>query len=80
MTLRGSGISEEDLPYVFEPLYRGGCGADIRRKSSNGAGLGLAVSRELVERMGGRISAEARNGGGTRVRIELPEVGRDAPE
>lgn len=35
-----SGISEGDLPYVFEPLYRGGYGADVRQERSNGAGLG----------------------------------------
>lgn len=38
----GSGISEEDLPYIFEPLYRGGCGANDRQESPGGAGLGLS--------------------------------------
>jgi len=70
----GSGISEDDLPYVFEPLYRGECGARIRRERCEGAGLGLAISRELAERMGGRMSAGSKEGGGTRVRIELPEA------
>lgn len=77
---KGSGISEEDLPYVFELLYRGGCGAEVRREGSSGAGLGLPVSRDLVERMGGRIFAESREGDGTRVRIELPEAVGDACE
>ena len=48
----GSGISEEDLLYIFEPLYRGGCGAEVYREGSNGAGLRLPVSHDLVERMG----------------------------
>lgn len=81
---QGRGISEEDLPYVFEPLYRGGCGAApagrrTTREGVLGAGLGLSVSRDLVERMGGRISAESREGGGTRVRIELPEAEDEGP-
>jgi two-component system phosphate regulon sensor histidine kinase PhoR len=66
----GSGISERDLPHVFEPLYRGRRG--VRREGSEGAGLGLAVSRELAERMAGRIFAISRDSG-TRVTIELPE-------
>lgn len=84
----GSGISEEDLPHVFEPLYRGGCGAagaeegDPEHGSGEiplGAGLGLPVSRDLVERMGGRISAEQRRGGGTKIIIELPTADGKGP-
>ena len=70
----GSGISESDLPYVFERFYRGkgnpGQGTEL-----GGFGLGLAICKELVERMDGSISLVSEEGVGTRVKIELPEVG-----
>ncbi len=70
----GEGISEEDLPHVFERFYRG-------RGGSGGFGLGLPICKELVERIGGEISIESEAGVGTTVKIELPqaeETSRDA--
>ena len=67
----GEGISEADLPYVFERFYRG-------EGSSGGFGLGLPICKELVERMGGEISAESGRGEGTTMKIRLPEGGTDA--
>lgn len=67
----GVGISPVDLPHVFERFYRG-------RGSSEGFGLGLPISRELTERMGGSISVRSREGIGSTFRIELPEVRADA--
>ena len=64
----GTGISEADLPYVFERFYRG-------KRSSGGFGLGLAICKDLVERMDGRISLHSREGVGTTVEIEMPEAG-----
>lgn len=64
----GVGISEEDLPHVFERFYRG-------KERSGGFGLGLSICKELVERMGGSVSIESEEGIGTRVKIELPEAG-----
>lgn len=72
---QGAGISELDLPLVFERFYRGRRYLD---KGSSGFGLGLSICKELVERMDGNISLESEEGVGTRVKIELPEVGRDA--
>lgn len=62
----GPGISEEDLPHVFERFYRG---------SPGGFGLGLPICKELIERMGGKISLKSEEGAGTRVEVRLPEVG-----
>ncbi len=67
----GVGISEEDLPYVFERFYR-------NKGGSGGFGLGLPICKELVERMGGRIALDSEERVGTRVEIELPEEAGDA--
>jgi signal transduction histidine kinase len=64
----GAGISEADLPYVFERFYQG-------KRSSKGFGLGLAICKDLVERMGGSITLESKEGVGTTVEIKLLEVG-----
>jgi signal transduction histidine kinase len=63
----GEGIPAADRAYVFEPFNRG---SDSSR-SGDGAGLGLAISRAIVETHGGRIwIAPAETG--TRVRFSLP--------
>ncbi len=65
----GIGIDTEDLARIFEPFYR----ADpARTRSSGGSGLGLALVRELVERMGGRVRAESVAGRGSTFTLELP--------
>jgi PAS domain S-box-containing protein len=63
----GAGISQDDLPYVFERFYRG-------KRSPGGFGLGLAICKDLLQRMGGSIFLESEEGVGTKVKIELPEV------
>ena len=64
----GDGIGEDDRARVFEPFYRGGSEAARTRA---GAGLGLAISRAIVEAHGGRIWL-ADSPSGTRVRFSLP--------
>ena len=68
----GIGISEKDLPYIFEPFYR----ADESRSKlkHNGFGLGLAISKEIVEKHKGTIDVTSKVGGGTTVVIKLPVV------
>ena len=70
----GVGISPDDLPYVFERFYRG------KASSAEGFGLGLPISRELIERMGGSIFARSREGIGTAVEIKLPEAAPNAQD
>ena len=65
----GAGIAPEDLPHVFERLYR----ADRSRQTENGeSGLGLAIARALILAHGGSIEAESTLGKGTRMIIRLP--------
>jgi signal transduction histidine kinase len=64
----GDGIPAADRDRVFDAFFRGGEDAS---RSSDGAGLGLAVSRAIVERHGGRIWLEPGKDG-TRVRFSLP--------
>lgn len=64
----GDGIDPADRARVFEPFYRAGPDA---ARSTDGAGLGLAISRAIVEAHGGRIWIEPAPVG-TRVRFTLP--------
>ena len=64
----GSGVPKEELPYLFERFYR----VDkSRNKKKGGMGIGLSITRAIVERHGGRIWAENRPEGGLAVMIEL---------
>jgi signal transduction histidine kinase len=58
----GEGISEEDLPHIWERFYRG---EEARVSGHRGAGLGLSLVRELVSDMGGEISVLSQPGMGT---------------
>ena len=59
VTNTGDGIPSEDLPHVFERFYRV---EKSRDRARGGAGIGLAIVRQLVEAAGGRVGAESRDG------------------
>jgi signal transduction histidine kinase len=65
----GVGIPPEELPRVFERFYRGD---PARSRAAGGAGLGLAIVRELVEAMGGQVAVESVVGEGSRFSFTLP--------
>ena len=69
----GIGIREADLPHVFERFYRG-------QASPEGAGLGLSLCKNLIERMGGKISIVSQEEAGTSVEIELPQADGSAED
>ena len=67
----GAGISAEDLPHIWERFYR----AEKSRRRANGggdgAGLGLAIVRGIVEAHGGRVGAESPHNGGAIFTIQV---------
>ncbi len=65
----GAGISPEDLPYLFERLYQAH-NQPVRQES--GAGIGLAIVRELCLAMGGSASVASQLGTGTTVTARFP--------
>ncbi len=65
----GKGIPEDQQAHIFEPFYRA---LDAQASSTRGMGLGLAISKDIVERHGGRIWCESRPGNGTVFIVELP--------
>lgn len=64
---QGVGIPQEQMGRVFEPFFQGS-----NNTTEDGVGLGLYLSREIIQRHGGRIDVESELGRGTRVTIALP--------
>jgi signal transduction histidine kinase len=65
----GQGIPEQDLPYIWDRLYRG----DSSR-STRGLGLGLSLVRAIVEAHGGEVQVASRPGRGSIFTIFLPQA------
>jgi signal transduction histidine kinase len=65
----GYGIAPEDLPHVFERFWRSDRSRD---RHSGGTGIGLSISRRLIELQGGTIHAESELGKGSTFRFSLP--------
>ena len=65
---QGIGMSQEELKHVFDRFYR----ADASDSATRGVGLGLTITRQLIEAHGGRIWIESTPGEGTSVHVVLP--------
>jgi signal transduction histidine kinase len=65
----GVGIFPEELPQIFKRFYRG---AASRQTNAPGTGLGLSISKEIIERMGGKLTVDSTPGQGSTFTIWLP--------
>ena len=63
----GSGVPEEELPHIFEELYRG-----QEARGVEGSGLGLALVKAVIERHGGQATVRSRPGKGSVFTLRLP--------
>jgi len=66
----GYGISEDELPYVFDRFFRG---KNDSLAIDQGSGIGLAFSKELIQLHGGKIQVNSKKGEGTAFQISLPK-------
>jgi signal transduction histidine kinase len=71
VTDTGIGIAQEDLPKVFERFWRADKSRDIR---TGGAGIGLAITKRLVELHNGKIEVESELGKGSMFKFSLPSA------
>ncbi len=65
----GVGIKEEELPFVFHRFYQVN---QTRKRTRKGSGIGLAITKDLVELHHGKIEVESKEGKGTKFIIKLP--------
>jgi len=69
----GAGVREDDLPHIFEPFYRAGA-KDSNHVSTEGTGIGLAITQRAAALHGGEVTARNAEGGGLVVTITLPRT------
>ncbi len=65
------GIREEDLPHIFERFYRSD---KSRSRETGGVGIGLTITKTIIEAHEGTIYAESRLGEGAQFVIVLPKI------
>lgn len=73
ITDTGTGISKEDIQRIFDPFF-------TTKDVGEGTGLGLSVSYSLIERMGGNITVESKEGKGTSFHVVIPDQRKNFAE
>lgn len=68
VTDNGCGIDKDDLPHIFERFYKG------RNSDENSVGIGLALSKTIIEKSGGSIYADSTQGEGTKFTITIFDI------
>jgi len=71
---KGVGIPASDLPFIFEPFYRG---REVLAAQIHGNGLGLSLVKNIIEAHGGTITVESRPGEGTCFTMNLPAASKE---
>ena len=66
---RGIGISREDMAHIFEPFYRS---PQVTAAQIHGSGLGLPLTKSMIEAMGGRLTVESEPGKGSKFTLHVP--------
>ncbi len=74
----GKGISEADLPHVFEKFYR--TTSEIEDDSTFGVGLGLYLAQQIVTQLNGTISVKSKKGEGSTFTVQLPRWDKSITE
>jgi len=69
---RGKGIPADKIGRIFESFYQA---ADYLTREVGGLGLGLSITKRIIEAHGGVIGVESAEGQGTTVKVELPAAG-----
>jgi signal transduction histidine kinase len=72
---QGPGIAAEDIPHVFDRFYR----APDMAKQTKGAGLGLFLTRSIIEAHGGHIWVDPESGKGARICFSIPRISETKP-
>ena len=70
---QGPGIAPNDIPHIFDRFYR----SDQAARMTKGAGLGLFLTRAIVEAHGGKIWVDPESGKGARICFSLPRMGEE---
>ena len=74
---RGIGIDKDEIKHIFEPFYRSPA---VNASGIHGTGLGLPLARNIVEGMGGKLTASSELGKGSSFVIHLPAATERALE
>src|SRR6185295_4154435 len=68
---KGIGIPASEVPYIFEPFYRG---REVIAAQIHGSGLGLSLVKNIIEAHGGTITVTSTEGEGSSFTLTLPAV------